>query len=131
MGEPIKESGFDLSNPNNTCDASHAQFEVKVRGPKDKGVLYFWATNHISEGWLVDRLELEANQHPNKRFLLNTKAKGANKDKGKNEKADKSSDDAKKQKDHFYETQLDPTPLIHQPREREAYVQTVDGGKMR
>lgn len=131
MGEPIKETGFDLSNPNNSCDASYAQFEVKVKGPKDKGVLYFWATNHINEGWLVDRLELEANQHPNKRFLLRTKENSAKKGKFKNEKADKSSAEAKKQEDNFFETQLATTPLIHQPREREAYIQTVDGGKMR
>lgn len=71
LGEPIKESGFDMSNVTNTCNAEKAQFEVKVNGSKDKGVLFFWAHNEgDNKGWQIDRLELEAKQHPNKRFLL-------------------------------------------------------------
>ncbi|KAH8416245.1 hypothetical protein KR222_011829, partial [Zaprionus bogoriensis] len=70
LGEPIKESGFDISNVNNKSDAKHAQFEVSVRGPKDKGTLFFWAVNHLEKGWLIERLELEAKHHPKKRFLL-------------------------------------------------------------
>lgn len=70
LGEPIRDSGIDMSNKNNTCDAKNAQIEVTVRGPKDKGTLFFWATNNMEKGWLIDRLELEANLHPNKRFLL-------------------------------------------------------------
>ncbi|XP_030388388.1 uncharacterized protein LOC115634668 [Scaptodrosophila lebanonensis] len=70
LGEPIRESGFDLSDANNTCDAQNAKFEVKVHGTKDKGTVFFWATNNKEKGWLIDRLELETKQQPNKRFLL-------------------------------------------------------------
>ncbi|XP_017062428.1 uncharacterized protein LOC108102216 [Drosophila ficusphila] len=70
LGEPIKESGISLSNEKNRCDAEKAQMQVAVQGPKDKGTVYFWASNSQQQGWLIDRLELETNQHPNTRFLL-------------------------------------------------------------
>ncbi|XP_068143800.1 cytochrome c oxidase assembly factor 1 homolog [Drosophila tropicalis] len=69
LGEPIKESGFDMSDINNSCNAEKAQFEVSVRGSKDKGTVFFWASKS-DNGWLIDRLELETKQNPNKRFLL-------------------------------------------------------------
>lgn len=37
LGEPIKDLGIDLGNANNNCNAEKAQFEVSVRGSKDKG----------------------------------------------------------------------------------------------
>lgn len=38
LGEPIKEYGFDLADTNhNFCNEQQAQFEVNVKGPKDKG----------------------------------------------------------------------------------------------
>ncbi|XP_068151315.1 uncharacterized protein [Drosophila tropicalis] len=70
LGEPIKESGFSLYNMRNTCDADKAQFQVTVHGTKDKGTVYFWASNNHQGGWLIDRLELETKQHPHTRFLL-------------------------------------------------------------
>ncbi|XP_017027740.1 cytochrome c oxidase assembly factor 1 homolog [Drosophila kikkawai] len=70
LGEPIKDSGIDLGNPNNNCNAHMAQFEVSVRGSKDKGTLYFWASHQPDKGWLIDRLELETKLNPEKRFLL-------------------------------------------------------------
>ncbi|KAH8257949.1 hypothetical protein KR038_003361, partial [Drosophila bunnanda] len=89
LGEPIKDSGIDLGNPNNNCNAEMAQFEVSVRGSKDKGrvyiqskidshktnpyfvgTLYFWASHQPDRGWLIDRLELETKLNPEKRFLL-------------------------------------------------------------
>ncbi|XP_016991422.1 uncharacterized protein LOC108053325 [Drosophila rhopaloa] len=70
LGEPIKESGFSLSNEKNRCDVDKAQLQVAVQGPKDRGTVFFWATNSKNEGWLIDRLELETKQHPNTRFLL-------------------------------------------------------------
>lgn len=69
LGEPIKESGFSISNMMNTCNAEKAQFQVSVNGTKDKGTVYFWASNR-ENGWLIDRLELETKQHPHTRFLL-------------------------------------------------------------
>ncbi|KAH8372871.1 hypothetical protein KR009_007004 [Drosophila setifemur] len=70
LGEPIKDSGIDLANTNNNCNAEKAQFEVAVRGSKDKGTLYFWASHQPDKGWLIDRLELETKLNPDKRFLL-------------------------------------------------------------
>lgn len=88
LGEPIKDLGIDLGNANNNCNAEKAQFEVSVRGSKDKGklvphsliprfskassagTLYFWASHQPEQGWLIDRLELETNLNPEKRFLL-------------------------------------------------------------
>ncbi|XP_017092571.2 cytochrome c oxidase assembly factor 1 homolog [Drosophila bipectinata] len=70
LGEPIKDNGIDLSNVNNNCNAEKAQFEVSVRGSKDKGTLYFWASHEPERGWLIDRLELETKLNPEKRFLL-------------------------------------------------------------
>ncbi|XP_001361909.1 uncharacterized protein [Drosophila pseudoobscura] len=70
LGEPIRESGIDLSNANNNCNAEKAQLEVSVHGSNDKGTLYFWATNLPDKGWLIDRLELETKRNPDKRFLL-------------------------------------------------------------
>lgn len=127
MGEPIKEMGFDFSNPNNICDADHAQFEVKVRGPKDKGVLYFWATNHLNKGWLVDRLELEANQHPNKRFLLRSKSTASDDPKATiTNETTSQKPPAEGQKD-----EMATAPLLQPGKEQKPYVHTLDGGKMR
>ncbi|EDV55394.1 uncharacterized protein LOC6547740 [Drosophila erecta] len=70
LGEPIKDSGIDLSNANNNCNAEEANCEVPVRGSKDKGTLFFWASNQPDRGWLIDRLELETKLNPDKRFLL-------------------------------------------------------------
>ncbi|KAH8233917.1 hypothetical protein KR032_003879 [Drosophila birchii] len=70
LGEPIKDGGFSLSNEKNRCDEDKAQLQVAVQGSKDKGTVYFWATNSQKKGWLIDRLELETKQHPNTRYLL-------------------------------------------------------------
>ncbi|BFF93507.1 uncharacterized protein DMAD_11353 [Drosophila madeirensis] len=71
LGEPIKESGISLTNTQNSCDGDRAQMQVSVHGSKDKGTIFFWATNNREKGvWLIDRLELETKQHPNTRFLL-------------------------------------------------------------
>lgn len=71
LGEPIKEVGFDLADPeHNFCDGTKAQFEVRVRGPKDKGRMYFWAERADSEGWIVKRLEVELKSVPDKRLIV-------------------------------------------------------------
>lgn len=42
LGEPIKEYGFDLTDPeHNFCDGKNAGFEVIVNGSKDKGNIFF------------------------------------------------------------------------------------------
>lgn len=71
MGEPIKETGFDLADPqHNFCDGTRAQFEVSVKGPKDKGKMYFWAERAESKEWFVNRLEVELNSIPDKRLIV-------------------------------------------------------------
>lgn len=37
MGEPIKQLGFDANDENNWSDGTKAKFNVRVKGPKDKG----------------------------------------------------------------------------------------------
>ncbi|XP_037944916.1 uncharacterized protein LOC119677585 [Teleopsis dalmanni] len=70
LGEPIKELGFDLSDKKNSCDGQKAHFEIKVRGPQDRGTIYFWATRTDNQGWILDRLDLEVKSQPDKRFLI-------------------------------------------------------------
>ncbi|XP_054738737.1 uncharacterized protein LOC129244871 [Anastrepha obliqua] len=70
LGEPIREIGFDLGDTKNFADGKNAQFEVRVKGAKDKGKMFFWATRTPEEGWLLDRLELELQSQPEKRFLI-------------------------------------------------------------
>ncbi|EDW62150.1 uncharacterized protein [Drosophila virilis] len=135
LGEPIKDSGFDLSNVNNTCDADKAQFEISVRGPKDKGTVFFWATNNREKGWLIDRLELEAKLHPNKRFLLKKQDEYA---KLESENQEMPEDQGSQNPTELpagephYERQTYPQPQpLHQTEEPTPYVQTADGGRMR
>lgn len=71
LGEPIKEIGFDLADSqHNYCDGVKAQFEVSVKGPKDKGKMYFWAERDDSKVWTVNRLEIELNSIPDKRLIV-------------------------------------------------------------
>lgn len=71
LGEPIKEIGFDLGDTErNYCDGKWAQFEVSVKGPKDKGTVYFWAQRADDQQWIVNRLELELNSMPDKRLIV-------------------------------------------------------------
>ncbi|XP_034479848.1 uncharacterized protein LOC117785744 [Drosophila innubila] len=150
LGEPIRESGFDMANVNNTCDANKAQLEVTVRGPKDKGTLFFWATNNLDQGWLIDRLELEAKQHPNKRFLLKksdeqtlidslTQSQQHQEEQQRymeqerqylerQEKQRKSSEEH--DEEFHYSSRKQPQPL-HEAEEPTPYIQTADGGRMR
>lgn len=90
LGEPIREKGFDLGDTRrNFCDGSRAQFEVKVRGTKDKGTMYFWAEREAADDagveskldagaeisqkslvWRVKRMELEVSSVPDRRLVV-------------------------------------------------------------
>lgn len=78
LGEPIKEHGFDLGkSQSNFCTTTAAQFEVKVRGPKDKGTMFFWADRDpiaveqkTTSEWNISRLELEVNSIPDRRMIV-------------------------------------------------------------
>lgn len=71
LGQPIKEIGFDLGdNEHNFCDGQNAQFEVSIKGPKDKGKMFFWAERAENKDWIVNRLEVEFNSVPDKRLIV-------------------------------------------------------------
>uniref|UniRef100_A0A1B0CKL3 Uncharacterized protein n=1 Tax=Lutzomyia longipalpis TaxID=7200 RepID=A0A1B0CKL3_LUTLO len=59
LGNPISESGFDLSDKTNKCNSNEAHFEVSVRGPKDRGTYFFWA-RHAYPYIFHDPLSLSA-----------------------------------------------------------------------
>lgn len=54
----------------NFCDGAKAQFEVSIKGPKDKGKMYFWAERADSKEWIVNRLEVELYKIPDKRLIV-------------------------------------------------------------
>lgn len=54
----------------NFCDGTMAQFEVSLKGPKDKAKMYFWAERADSKEWIVKRLEVELNSIPDKRLVV-------------------------------------------------------------
>ncbi|XP_034109697.1 uncharacterized protein LOC117571590 [Drosophila albomicans] len=139
LGEPIKDKGFDISNVNNTVDGNKAQLEVTVRGPKDKGTIFFWATNNAEKGWLIDRLELETKQHPNKRFLLKKQQENGligsdqqhylEQEKQFLEQQQRNSQDPQ-QESFAPRSHSQPQPL-HKSDDPEPYIQTAEGGRMR
>ncbi|KAJ9584295.1 hypothetical protein L9F63_021364 [Diploptera punctata] len=72
LGEPIKAGNVDLGNRSiNFCDGTNAKLEVPVSGPKNKGILYFWAVkDDIQQKWNVHRMELGLKNDPHKRLLV-------------------------------------------------------------
>jgi cytochrome c oxidase assembly factor 1 len=72
LGEPIKSGNVDIGNTTtNVCDATHAQLEIPVKGPKNKGTLFFWAERVDPEQkWNVYRMELGLKNDPNRRLLV-------------------------------------------------------------
>ncbi|XP_014780763.1 uncharacterized protein LOC106876657 [Octopus bimaculoides] len=61
LGQPIVVKSIDLGDTeNNVVGALGAKIAIPVCGPKDKGILYCWATReNTDERWLVDKLEIE------------------------------------------------------------------------
>ncbi|MPC87259.1 hypothetical protein E2C01_082116 [Portunus trituberculatus] len=72
MGEPIRDGRLDLGdNVNNFCTEKEAQFQVPLKGTKQAGILYLWASRSAGlQPWSVDRLELSVEDQPGKRILL-------------------------------------------------------------
>lgn len=72
LGEPIKAGNIDTgSTTGNVCDSTHAKLEVPVKGPKNKGTLFFWAERVDPEHkWNVYRMELGLKNDPNRRLLI-------------------------------------------------------------
>lgn len=70
LGEPIKEKTIDVSNhEKNFTKADTAQYEVPIKGPKQNGTLYFWATKGPQQ-WFVNRIELGLESEPDRRLLI-------------------------------------------------------------
>lgn len=71
LGEPVKEGDFSLTNKDNYCNDSKAHFEVNVKGPKQKGTMYFWANkDETSDKWNISRIELGLESEPDRRLLI-------------------------------------------------------------
>lgn len=59
LGEPIKEVGLDISNPN-YANQEQAHFELQLKGTRARGTLFFWANKlKEAETWNVSRIELQ------------------------------------------------------------------------
>lgn len=72
LGEPIKAGNVDLGNNTaNFCNSTHAQLEIPVKGPKNKGTLFFWAEKvDPQQNWNVYRMELGLKNDPSRRLLI-------------------------------------------------------------
>jgi cytochrome c oxidase assembly factor 1 len=72
LGEPIKAGNIDLGdNAANCCNSAHAQLQIPVKGPKNKGTLFLWAEKvDPQEKWNVYRLELGLKNDLSRRLLI-------------------------------------------------------------
>lgn len=77
LGQPIKDGAVNLhDNENNFCYDGKAQFQVGVKGPLNKGTLYFWAEQgKENKTWEVKRSELELTDQPDRRLVIVKAAK--------------------------------------------------------
>lgn len=74
LGEPIKEVGLDIGEPN-YANHEKAHFEVKVSGSKDRGSIFFWADKQKDdEKWNVSRIELQLKGDDEKRLVIKKEA---------------------------------------------------------
>ena len=70
LGEPMKEGRIQIDDAEkNFTKVDTAHYEVPIKGPKQKGVIYFWA-NKLDSGWTVNRIELGLDNEPNRRLLI-------------------------------------------------------------
>jgi cytochrome c oxidase assembly factor 1 len=69
LGEPIKDLGFDISDRYNYCNDKKVQLNVCLKGPKERGHLYFWAEKP-EDTWTVTRIELAPNNEKDRRLLV-------------------------------------------------------------
>lgn len=70
LGEPIKETSFEYGKPN-FVDDEKAYFEVKIKGPKAKGILFFWANKpKDAVHWDVSRVEFQLKDDDTKRLII-------------------------------------------------------------
>lgn len=71
LGEPIKEiayGSFEYGKPN-FADDEQAYFEVKIKGPKARGTLFFWAKKEKDDKhWDVNRIEFQLGDDDSRRL---------------------------------------------------------------
>lgn len=72
LGEPIKDCRIEITNDNkNYTKALDSHYEVPVKGPKQRGVMHFWASRKsMNDKFVVDRVELELKNEKDKRLLI-------------------------------------------------------------
>lgn len=72
LGEPIRIGSVDVSdNEKNWSNTLSAHLEVPVKGPKQRGTLYFWANRQNTEDqWNIHRMELQLHNEHNRRLLI-------------------------------------------------------------
>lgn len=72
LGEPIKDGKIRLgTGAVNFVTDSTAQYQIPVKGPKEKGILYLWANReNIESEWIVERVELGLKKDPSKRLII-------------------------------------------------------------
>lgn len=74
LGEPIKAGYIDVGNQRkNKIEGDNAEFEVPLKGSKQKGNLFIFAVKERegdSEHWSLKRVELEVADRPNKKLVV-------------------------------------------------------------
>ncbi|KAL1513117.1 hypothetical protein ABEB36_002579 [Hypothenemus hampei] len=72
LGEPIKDGKIDVgNNKKNFIDGNAAQFVVPLRGAKQRGIAYIYASKEDNdEQWSLSRIELEVNDRPDQRLVI-------------------------------------------------------------
>jgi cytochrome c oxidase assembly factor 1 len=72
LGEPIKAGNIDLgTNTANSCNSTHAQLEIPVKGPKNKGTLFLWAEKvDPQQNWNIYRMELGLKNDLSRRLMI-------------------------------------------------------------
>lgn len=72
LGEPIKTCSIDIDDrKNNNVQDNDAHFAIPLKGPKQKGTVYFSATRLSKEAsWTLTKVELEVENVPDKRLII-------------------------------------------------------------
>lgn len=72
LGEPIKAGSINVEDvEKNYAREREARYEVPVKGPKEKGMMYLWARKEgDSDQWVVKRIELQLKKDASRRLVV-------------------------------------------------------------
>lgn len=72
LGEPIKVGWVDIDDQErNYTRQREARYEVPVKGPKQKGTMFFWAERPSeTDKWVVSRIELQLKGDESRRLII-------------------------------------------------------------